>query len=177
MKHVNALEHASEIMQELKRGVLLTTQANGRTNTMTISWGQLGIEWSKPIFTTYLRQGRFTKELLDANPEFTVNIPMGAYNRKILAICGTRSGRDTDKFELMGLTKVPSEIVSVPGIKELPLTLECRVVYRQLQDATAITEANMREFYPQDVDGSYHGANRDLHTMYYGEIVNAYIAE
>ena len=68
-------------------------------------------------------------------------------------------------------------MVSVPGIKELPLTLECKVIYKQKQDKDAITEENQIKFYPQDVDGSFHGANKDYHTAYYGEIVAAYIIE
>ncbi|MCG4720341.1 flavin reductase family protein, partial [Bacteroides intestinalis] len=68
-----------------------------------------------------------------------------------------------------------SNNISVPGIKELPLTLECRVIYKQEQDKNAITEENKKAFYPQDVDSSYHGANNDFHTAYYGEIIGAYI--
>ena len=47
---------------------------------------------------------------------------------------GTKSGRDTDKIEDMGLTLVPSEKIDTPAIKEYALTLECRIVYKQLQD-------------------------------------------
>ncbi len=67
--------------------------------------------------------------------------------------------------------------ISVPAIKELPLTLECKVVYKQKQNENEITEENRSKFYPQDVESSFHGANRDFHTAYYGEIVSAYIIE
>lgn len=52
MKHtINPLEHATEILQGVQKGVLLTTKNKDRVNSMTISWGALGIEWGKPLFT------------------------------------------------------------------------------------------------------------------------------
>ena len=176
-KEIAVFNYADDIMKAVETGVLLTTKAGDKVNSMTISWGTLGIEWGKPIFTVFVRENRFTRHQLEANPEFTINVPYGAFDKKILGICGTKSGRDMDKVKELGLTLETPEIVSVPAIKELPLTLECKVVYKQKQDEHAITEENRKAFYPQDVDGSFHGANRDFHTAYYGEIVRAYIIE
>jgi flavin reductase (DIM6/NTAB) family NADH-FMN oxidoreductase RutF len=175
-REINVLNHATEIMQGLEGGVLLTTKADGKVNSMTISWGMLGVEWRKPVFITFVREGRFTRQQLDKNAEFTVNIPYGAYDQKILAFCGTKSGRNTDKIKELGLTLEPSLTVSVPGIKELPLTLECKVIYKQKQDLQAISPEN-QAFYPQNVDGSFPGANKDVAIAYYGEIVRAYFIE
>ena len=77
----------------------------------------------------------------------------------------------------LGLTPVEAEKISVPAIRELPLTLECKVVYKQEQDPDQISEKRKKIFYPADVDGSFHGANRDYHTAYYGQILSAYILE
>ena len=82
-----------------------------------------------------------------------------------------------DKIAEAGLTLVASEKISVPAVKELPLTLECKIVYQQKQELPAIIEEYRTKFYPQDVDGAAVGANRDAHIAYYGEIVNAYILE
>lgn len=174
-KEIEVFDYAGDILKAVKTGVLLTTKAGGRVNSMTISWGTLGIEWGKAIFTVFVRENRFTRHQLESNPEFTINVPYGAFDKKILGFCGTKSGRDLDKVKELGLTPETPRIVSVPAIRELPLTLECRVVYKQKQDEHAITEENRKAFYPQDVDGSFHGANRDFHTAYYGEIVSAYI--
>lgn len=176
-KNIDIFDYASEIMKAVKTGVLLTTKADDNVNSMTISWGTLGIEWSKPIFTTFVRENRFTKQQLDKNPEFTINIPYGEFDKKILAVCGTKSGHNTDKVKELGLTLETSNHVSVPAIRELPLTLECKVVYKQKQDENAVKEENRKMFYPQDVDSTFHGANKDYHTAYYGEIVSAYIIE
>ena len=176
-KEIEVFDYANEIMKALKTGVLLTTKADGKVNSMTISWGTLGIEWSKPIFTVFVRENRFTKLQLEKNPEFTINIPHGTFDKKILGICGTKSGHTMDKIKELNLTLETPDKISVPAIKELPLTLECRLVYKQKQDAHEITEENKKTFYPQDVDSSFHGANKDFHTAYYGEIVSAYIIE
>ena len=176
-REIEVFDYAGEIMKGVKTGVLLTTKVEDKVNTMTISWGTLGIEWNKPIFTVFVRENRFTKEQLDKNPQFTINIPVGEFDKKILGVCGTKSGRNVDKISELNLTLEESNNIYVPGIKELPLTLECRVIYKQEQDKNAITEENKKTFYPQDVDNSYHGANSDFHTAYYGEIIGAYIIE
>ncbi len=176
-KEIQVLDYAGEIMKALQSGVLLTTKVEDKVNSMTISWGTLGIEWGTPIFTVFIRENRFTKQQLDKNPEFTINIPVGEFNKKILGFCGTKSGHTTDKISELNLTLEEPSKISVPAIKELPLTLECRVVYKQKQDENAITEENRLKCYPQDVDSSFHGANKDYHTAYYGEIVSAYIIE
>ena len=172
---INVFDYSKTILEAMRKGILLTTKADNQVNTMTISWGSLGIEWEKPIFTVYVREHRFTHEQLEKNPEFTINIPMGDFNRKILGIAGTKSGRDIDKAKELDITLEDPESISVPGIKELPLTLECRIVYKQPQDPKAIKPEYNEAFYPQDVDEFYHSLNRDYHTAYYGEIVNAYI--
>lgn len=176
-REIEVFDYAKEIMSAVKTGVLLTTKVDDKVNSMTISWGTLGIEWATPIFTVFVRENRYTKQLLEKNPEFTINIPYGTYDTKILGICGTKSGRTMDKIKELNLTLVTPSAISVPGIKELPLTLECRIIYIQKQDDRAITEKNKNLFYPQNVDSSFHGANKDYHTAYYGEIVSAYIIE
>ena len=170
-KTVGTFEYASHICSNMKKGLLLTTAKDGFVNTMTIGWGKLGIEWSRPVFIAYVRESRYTKQMLEANLEFTVNIPMDGCDPKILSYCGIQSGRDTDKVRDLGLTLEPSECISVPGIKELPLTLECKVIYKQKQDLSALPEDILKRYYPVErVDGY-----RDYHIAYYGEIVNAYL--
>ena len=176
-KTVNAFDYAGEICKALPKGILLTTKLEERVNTMTIGWGTIGIEWGKPIFIVYVRESRYTKQILDQTGEFTVNVPMGQIDPKILGFCGTKSGRDVDKIRELGLTLEQPEEISVPGIRELPLTLECKVIYKQTQDMNAIQADLMEKYYPQHVSDPGVGRNRDVHTAYYGEIVNAYLIE
>lgn len=176
-KEIQVFEYANEIMQALSTGVLLTTKTDDKVNSMTISWGTLGIEWSRPIVTVFVRENRFTRQQLDTNPEFTINIPYGEFDKKILGFCGSKSGHNVDKIKELNLTLEDSNVVRVPAIKELALTLECKVVYKQLQDKNAMSKEFQEKFYPQDVDSSFSGANRDYHIAYYAEIVSAYIIE
>ena len=139
-KKIDVYEHMGEILKGIKSGVLITGKADDKVNSMTISWGMLGIEWGKPIFVTFIRENRFTRSLIEKTGEFTVSIP-------------------------------------VDDSAELPLTLECKIVYKQAQDMNAMTEENRAKFYPQDVDSLFTGSNKDTHVAYYGEIVNAYVIE
>ena len=166
-RKINLWEYANVICQETGKAVLLTTALNGKVNTMTIGWGTLGVQWGKPIFIAFVRESRYTKEFLDKNPEFTVNIPVNGSDKRILGFCGRASGRDVDKIQELGLHLEPGNTVSVPGIRELPLTLECKVIYRQDQDPAAISLDDIARFYPE----------RDYHTAYYGQITDAYIIE
>lgn len=171
-KQINVWEYAGHILEQTGKGVLLTTQAQGKVNTMTIGWGTLGIEWGKPICTVFVRQSRHTKTMLDQNGEFTVNVPMGAVDKNILSVCGTKSGRDMDKIAQLGLTTEPGETISVPGIYELPLTLECKVIYQQDQVLEAIEPGCRERYYGQGTPNE-----QDYHTAYYGLITAAYILE
>ena len=171
-KQVNAFDYAGDICKALPKGILITTKNGDFVNTMTIGWGHLGIEWGKPIFVAYVRESRHTKTMLENHGEFTINVPMGEFDRNILAVCGRKSGRDMDKIKELGLNLVESDVVSVPGIEELPLTPECKVIYKQKQDLSAIPADIIKTYYPADDTGF-----QDYHYAYYGEIVNAYIIE
>lgn len=177
MKSIEIKEYAADILKALPGGLLLTTKADGKVNSMVIGWGTFGINWSRPVFAVYVREGRFTREQLDKNPEFTINVPIGEYDKNIIAVCGSKSGRNIDKVAEAGLTLADPQVVSVPAIKEFPLTLECKVIYRQPQELEFLPKEICERMYPQDVPSSNPMANRDPHVTYYGEIVAAYIAE
>lgn len=166
-RKIDAFSYANEILQAVGKGVLMTTKADGQVDTMTIGWGTMGIQWGKPIFIAYVRESRYTKTLVDKNPEFTINVPYGEYDKSILGFCGTKSGRDTDKIKELGLHLEEGETVSVPAVRELPLTLECKVIYKQEQIKEAIAPDALARYYPEG----------DFHTAYYGQIMDAYIVE
>jgi flavin reductase (DIM6/NTAB) family NADH-FMN oxidoreductase RutF len=171
-EYINLWEYAQQITEAVSKGVLLTTQADGEVNSMTISWGLVGIQWHKPIFVTFVRQSRHTKELLDKNPEFTINVPVEVPAKEILGVCGRESGRDVDKIEKLGLQTVEGDTVDVPAIVELPLTLECKVIYRQDQDLALLRDDCRERYYKPGTANE-----NDFHTAYYGEITAAYIVK
>ena len=105
MKKINAFEQGEAILKTLSKGAFLTTAADGKQNTMTIGWGSLGFKWGQPTFTVMVRQSRYSKELIDANPEFTVSFPVKEGFAPALGLCGSKSGRDLDKFAAAGLLR------------------------------------------------------------------------
>lgn len=174
-QEINVFDYAGEICKSMKKGILLTTKLDEKVNTMTIGWGTIGIDWSRPVFIAFVRESRFTKEILEKNGEFTVNIPYGDYDSKVLGYCGTVSGRDTNKIADMNLNLEDPMEISVPGIKELPLTLECKLLYKQKQDPTVLPQEILDRYYPSDPACPYAGSDRDYHYAYYAQIVSAYI--
>ena len=168
---IDPFDYAGEFAKHMPKGILLTTKGKSGVNTMTIGWGTIGIEWGKPMFVAYVRESRYTRQLLDENPEFTVNCPVGEFDGKILGFCGTKSGRDFDKIQEMSLTLEAPEKISVPGIQEFPLTLECKVVYKNPQATDHLPQEVLARYYPEK------NGVRDFHYAFYGEIVSAYIIE
>lgn len=170
---IDVFDYAGTICHALKKGILLTTKSGNHVNTMTIGWGHLGFEWNKPVFIAFVRESRYTKQLLEANGEFTVNIPLEKTDGDVLRYCGTKSGRDTDKISDLDLTLVTPNRISVPAIQEFPLTLECKLIYKQAQDLSKLPDSIIERFYPASERENF----RDYHIAYYGEIVDAYIIE
>ena len=173
-KEINPFDYAGEILKALPKGILLTSEAEDCVNAMTIGWGTLGLEWGVPIFAAYVRTGRFTHELIERTGEFTICVPYGdKFSKevtKVVGICGSKSGRDLDKLAKAGVHTVDADIVRPPAIKELPLTLECRVVFSQLQPVKDISY-RFGKFYPES------GEHSAPHVAYYGEILKAYLIE
>lgn len=167
-KMIDSAEYADAIAKALKKGVFLTTKADEKVNSMMIGWGHIGRIWERPVFVAYVRDCRYTREMLDRNPEFTVNVPINGFSKQAFTVCGTKSGRDIDKIKEAGLTLAEPVVISVPAIKEFPLTLECRVIYREEQDASRLPEPIRRQFYSIEAQD---------HISYYGEIVSAYMIE
>ena len=146
---VRISDYAGVINEELPKGILMNTMGD-KFNSMVIGWGHLGILWGIPTFAAYVRQSRYTKELVDASG-------------------GMRSGRDIDKAEAAGLTLAEPEVIKTPGILEYPLTLECRVLYAQDQEVPKIPEEITAKYYPEE------NGKVDYHTMYVAKIVAAYL--
>lgn len=172
-REINPFDYSGDFLKALPKGILLTSEAEDCVNAMTIGWGTLGIEWGVPIFAAYVRTSRFTYELIERTGEFTICAPYSepsAAATKAIELCGSRSGRDMDKLAKAGVHLVEADIVRTPAIKELPLTLECRVVFSQEQTIKDIS-SRFKKFYPDD------GEHSAPHIAYYGEILKAYIIE
>ena len=85
-----------------KEWLLVTAEKEGKANTMTASWGGVGIMWGKPVAYVFIRPQRYTKEFIDAGDHFSLSV-LGEDYRKTLNYFGTVSGRDEDKIAKSGL--------------------------------------------------------------------------
>lgn len=79
-----------------------------------------------PMLSISVRPERYSYHMIETAGEFVVNLTTEALVRAT-DYCGVRSGRDVDKFKEMHLTPLASREVSVPGIAESPVNIECRV--------------------------------------------------
>lgn len=157
--------YIAEVNQQLTKGGLFLTSKSEKVNAMTIGWGGITVFWGRPIFLVPVRKSRFSHGQIEATGEFTVSVPVGVDLSDALKFCGTKSGRDVDKFAACNLTAQPGRVVSVPVIGECPLHYECKVVYKQDMIPENLAQEIDKKFYP------------DYHTFYFGEIVACYAKE
>jgi flavin reductase (DIM6/NTAB) family NADH-FMN oxidoreductase RutF len=145
---------------------LVALDPTGRPNPMTIGWAQLGIVWSRPIFTVLVRQSRYTYDCLRSAATFTVSVPARGALKEALALCGTKSGRHIDKFRAAGITPCPSRCVDTPVVGECVAHYECRVLARPLIAVPDLADSELTERF------SYTPGN--THAAFYGEILATY---
>lgn len=98
----------------------------GNANIITVAWAGT-VCTNPPMLTISIRPERYSYHMIRETGEFVVNLTTEELARAT-DYCGVRSGRDTDKWADMGLTKEKASKVSVPLIRECPVNLECRVV-------------------------------------------------
>ena len=142
--------------------MLITAGDETKFNTMTASWGNMGVLWGKNVVTTYIRPQRYTKEFVDANSLFTITFFEERY-KKALSLLGSTSGKDTDKVAQSGLT--PFFLDQTVAFKEASLILVCKKLYHDILRPECFDEKEEElKCYP----------GKDYHTFYISEILKAY---
>mgnify|MGYP001082853839 CR=1 FL=1 len=145
--------------------MLITARKGETINTMTASWGGLGVLWGRPVATVYIRPQRYTKEFVDAGDTFTLTF-FGGEHKKEMGYLGKVSGRDGNKIADSGLTL--AEVGGVPTFAEAKLMLVCRKLYED--------DIKPELFKDSEIDGKWY-PDRDYHRMYIAEITAAYVPE
>lgn len=143
--------------------MLITAGRMDSFNTMTASWGGLGVLWNKPVCYTVIRPQRYTYGFMEQSAYFTLSFFDLDY-RKALELCGTKSGRDVDKCKETGLTPVRSGCGAV-YFDEARIVMECRKIYIQDIDPEGFIDPTIAENYPE----------KDYHRMYVGEIMKCWV--
>jgi len=159
---INPFAAYHETIEKLSgEGVLIV--AGDPPNPMTIGWGTLGVIWGMPVFTVLVRPTRYTFQLMESSPEFSVNVLPDEFSKQ-LSFCGTRSGRNIDKIKECGFTMLTGIEISTPFINEAIIHYECRMVEKNKLDPDTLDLQVIKRYYPL----------KDFHTVYYGEIVGVY---
>lgn len=162
---VNFTENLEEAILNLhKTGAFLTSKYNDKINSMTISWGNIGFQWNKPTFIVLVRESRYTKEFIDNSMEFTVSIPTSSKYKDALSVCGSKSGKNIDKYKECNLNLIKGEKISTPLIDCEGIHYECKVVFKQEMNLSNLDTESKNKFY----------SNGDNHTLYFGEILAVY---
>ncbi len=145
-----------------KDWMLITAGDDKGFNTMTASWGGLGVLWNKSVAFTFIRKQRYTYEFTEDKDLFTLCFFDEDY-RNALSICGSKSGRDIDKVKETGLT--PVHIDGTTYFDEARLVLVCKKQYFQ--------DIDPKNFLNPDIEKNYPA--KDYHRMYIGEIVKVLV--
>ncbi|HOD13732.1 MAG TPA: flavin reductase family protein [Spirochaetota bacterium] len=143
--------------------MLVTAGTISAFNTMTASWGGMGVLWNKNVCYIVIRPQRHTYTFLEKSQYFTLSFFHEKY-REVLKFCGARSGRDVDKMKETGITPVQTANGSV-CFSEARIVIECKKVYYQDIDPKNFIDESIGKNYP----------DRDYHRMYIGEIVSMMI--
>lgn len=160
MKEISVDNLNGNIINLIGKDWMLVTAGNVSSfNTMTASWGSMGFLWGKPVVTIFIRPQRHTYGFIESSDVFTLSFFSEEY-RKALTLCGTKSGRDTDKVKESGITPYApmSDCVS---FEESRLVIRCRKLYKSL-----LSEEN---FIDKDILPKWY-KDGDLHYVYIAEI-------
>ena len=66
-----------------KEWMLISAEKDGKVNTMTASWGGLGILWNEPVAYIFIRPQRYTKEFVDANEKLTLSVLDDSFRKQL----------------------------------------------------------------------------------------------
>lgn len=145
-----------------KEWMLVTAGNEDKLNTMTASWGGLGVMYGKNVAFTVIRPQRYTREFIDREDAFSLSFLDKKY-RKILSYLGTVSGRNEDKVHNSGLTVAYYE--GTPYFEEADMVICCRKLYRQTMDYEALLADRLKTtWYP----------DKDMHILYISEITSIF---
>jgi flavin reductase (DIM6/NTAB) family NADH-FMN oxidoreductase RutF len=144
--------------------MLITAGDPGNFNTMTTSWGALGILWHLPVSICFVRPHRYTFEFMEASEYYTLCFLEEQY-RDMLQFCGTHSGKDVDKVAETGLVPLTTETGNI-FYEQCKLVLECRKLYSDFLKEERVELQNL-------IDKNY--PKKDFHKFYIGEIISCLI--
>lgn len=166
-KKINVEDLNINPMTMIGKEWLLITAGNKENgyNTMTASWGGMGVIWNENVVTVYIRPQRYTKEFVDREDRFTLTVFDDMY-KKDLGYLGRVSGKDEDKIVKTSLT--PEFYQDTTYFKEAKMVFVCKKLYHSSILPEGFVEARIDEKnYPQ----------KDYHEMYIAKIEEIWVKE
>jgi len=159
-----AKEDAFDLLD--RQWMLITAGNKENYNTMTASWGGIGVLWNRPVAFIFVRPERYTHDFIEQNERVTLSFYAEEY-RKALTICGTKSGRDIDKAKEAGLTPIETETGDIT-FDEARMTVVGRKLFKtEMTDESFLDKSILSRW--------YHTTKGDgLHTIYILEIETIY---
>ncbi|MCX5794119.1 MAG: flavin reductase [Elusimicrobia bacterium] len=156
----------AELCRALRGGgaFLVVQDETGRPNPMTIGWALAGVVWGEPIMTVLVRPSRHTFGLLERSRRFSVCVPEEGQLADELAFCGSKSGRDCDKVESLGLKVGPGLERGVSVLEGCGLAFECETVHKTQVLPETLDADIIAGYYPQG----------DFHSIFNGRILRSY---
>ena len=147
-----------------KEWMLITAGDENQVNTITASWGGMGVLWNKDVVTAYIRPQRYTKEFVDSQDCFSLSFFDGY--KKELSLLGTVSGRDQNKIEDVDFHI--TYLDNVPTFQEAKLVFIVEKLYADtIKPECFIDHTIDEQCYPQ----------KDYHIMYIAKIKSVYVQE
>ena len=143
---------------------LLAAGNKEKSNAMTIGWGGMGTLWGRTALTVYVAEKRYTKEFMDQEEYFTV-MTFDVEHSNVLRYMGTKSGRDGDKAAALGLHTAYTAN-GTPYYTEAVMVIECKIMYAAPFDPQYFKSDAPKNMYAHFPAG--------IHSMYIGEVVNAW---
>ena len=164
-KNINVIEDFTDNgFQWFRDAQLLAAGNKQKSNAMTIGWGGIGTLWGRPAMTVYVAEKRYTKEFMDSVAYFTV-MSFDVKDSKVLTYMGSKSGRDGDKAQALGLHTAYTAN-GTPYYTEATMVIECRIMYVAPFDPKGFKDEVPKKMYKNFPAG--------IHTMYIGEVINAW---
>lgn len=148
---------------------LITAGTGESWNTMTAGWGAMGFMWARPVCIIVVRDSRYTYGFLEEAKGFTCSFFSPEY-KKVLAFCGSHSGRNTDKAAATGLTPLFTE--GADG-RELVTFEQANMVFCCTKASRTVLDSS--QFIASDIERHY--PNKDYHRMYIGYIDRVLVRE
>lgn len=143
---------SGDLIHRIGQEWMLISAANRETgvpNTMTASWGTVGVLWNKPVLTCFIRPQRFTYPLACREERLSFAFLPEAY-RNALKYCGAHSGREGDKFAAAGLTAAwTGEPAPVPYPAEASTVIIGRKLYEDDIKENCFLDPALFQNYPR----------------------------